>query len=757
MVFLGIWILSIIATAYIADQKKRNVGGYCVLAVFTGPIAVIIVAMLTENYIPSSSSSYQVNNLQDAKEQLLSLKLTLAIQEEKLKELENFINKLFDQPVEVPASKITAPSPEPESILAKAIPISQVQFQESSQPVKNEDMELDFGRNWLSKIGIVVLALGVAFLISYTFKYFGPFLKIAFGYLVAGSLFFAGVKLETQEKLTNFGRALLGGAWAIIYFTTYAMYHFEASQIILSQGLDLFLLSVVVIGMMLHTLKYKSEGMMAITLFVAYLTSTIGHITSFTIISNLILAVLVLFFVYKFQWVKILSFGIMMTYAVHYFWVLPNIMSSVQMTTFLGITPSNCHDLMNLIFLTSYWLIFFVGVHLIGTDDDNGRMRTLALTNIGNIALYSVLAYPLILNMFYDQRFIIFLVDGLIYLALALTMKGLNREKMYLSDIVAAVFMITFSISLKFLPDTSLLLWLIEIPLLLFIGIEFKEKVFNYFSYALSVFVVVRILTLELSEGMQDVNVFGYIWPWYGFICFWASISMAVCFCLTQSAKQNTDANDMDLAFDQVFSFASCFYFSIWLLSLIRSPWVAFSLSMEAWAFLVIGILLELRRFKAYAYLAFISSAVMFFCEQIDVSQNYIACLDVLSFFGVYYAVKYFKEFKPSDLFIEYEEETAFVGGLIILIFAIFKYVFFQWISLSLGMASVALIMIGFMSGNKIERMGGMALLALTLGRVVLVDLSGLDIIFKIITLIVLGVLFLGVSYVYNQFNIEKK
>ena len=66
------------------------------------------------------------------------------------------------------------------------------------------------------------------------------------------------------------------------------------------------------------------------------------------------------------------------------------------------------------------------------------------------------------------------------------------------------------------------------------------------------------------------------------------------------------------------------------------------------------------------------------------------------------------------------------------------------------------LILIGFVGGNKTERMGGRPLLALTLGRVVLVDLSGLDIIFKIVTLIVLGVLFLAVSYVYNRFSIKK-
>ena len=49
-------------------------------------------------------------------------------------------------------------------------------------------------------------------MISYSFKYFGPFLKIAFGYLVGGGLFIAGIKLEVKDKLMNYGRALLGGA-----------------------------------------------------------------------------------------------------------------------------------------------------------------------------------------------------------------------------------------------------------------------------------------------------------------------------------------------------------------------------------------------------------------------------------------------------------------------------------------------------------------------------------------------------------------
>ncbi|MEI8012074.1 MAG: DUF2339 domain-containing protein, partial [Candidatus Omnitrophota bacterium] len=138
-------------------------------------------------------------------------------------------------------------------------------------------------------------------------------------------------------------------------------------------------------------------------------------------------------------------------------------------------------------------------------------------------------------------------------------------------------------------------------------------------------------------------------------------------------------------------------------------------------------------------------------------TQWFIVSCDVLSIFGVYYVVKSIFRQKLSELFFEYEVELVFAAGLILLVVAIHQYIWPQWISLSLGLASVAVILVGFFAGDKPERMGGMVLLALTLGRVVIVDLSGLDIIFKIVTLIILGVLFLGVSYVYTRFGIEKK
>ncbi len=754
--FATLWIASIIATLYIADQKKLGLVGYFFLSLFTGPLAFMIVLLVSSRASQPDLNNYNVPSLDDARRQLRDLQTSLWAQEEKIKQLEILINKLSGPTAEAPLVKVFVPDAKP---AAEVLPSRPIALQDSPVPIKRPDMELDFGRNWLSKIGIAVLALGVAFLISYSFKYFGPFLKIAFGYMVAGGIFYAGIKLEAQEKLKNYGRALLGGAWAITYFTTYAMYHFEASRIISNEFIDLILLSLVVLGMMAHTLRYKSEGMMAVAIFVAYLTSTIGAITSFTVLSTLLLACLILVLVYRFQWVRILSLGIVMTYGIHYVWILPRLFAT-PINTLFDMDPIHYHDAMNFIFLTSYWLVYFTGVHLIRSLKDNDLARSLASTNFANVALYSLLSYPLVLRLFYTQRFIIVLGEGLIYLIAALMMKKTRQEKMYLSDIIAAVFGITFALSLKFLPTSTLLLWLIEIPSLLFVGITFKERIFNYFSYALAVVVAFRLIFLGTLGFMPDIIFLGHHFTWLGFMSFWVCLSMARCFNLTQGFKKDPQCDPIDLGFDQIFSLAACFYLSQCLWSMVHQPWCAFALALEGWFFLAIGRWLGLRRFRAYAYVAFGFSACVFLGEHIHAANGFfkwfIVSVDALSILAVYYSVKYLKHSSPSDLFFEYEEEMAFAVGLLLLIIAIHQYVFFQWISLSLGIASVVLILTGFISGHKIERLGGMALLALTLGRVVLIDLSGLDIIFKIITLIVLGLLFLGVSYIYNRFNMGK-
>ena len=107
MFLITIWIASIIATLYIADQKRRGIVGYFFLSLVTGPLAVLIVLLVSDRKVAPSSHAYEANSLEDAKRQLRDLRSSLYAQEEKIKNLEVMINKLSGSPKIMTAQPVT--------------------------------------------------------------------------------------------------------------------------------------------------------------------------------------------------------------------------------------------------------------------------------------------------------------------------------------------------------------------------------------------------------------------------------------------------------------------------------------------------------------------------------------------------------------------------------------------------------------------------------------------------------------------------
>jgi hypothetical protein len=481
----------------------------------------------------------------------------------------------------------------------------------------------------------------------------------------------------------------------------------------------------------------------------------IGEVSGFTVISLLLLAGLVLFFVYRFRWVEILSLGILLTYTAHYLWLMPGLDPAFG-SGFLRMAEQSLYpDLVSLVFLSCYWLVFLVGTHLVREVDDQ-QVKKLAATNLWNAGLYGVLAYPLIMRLFFSQRYVLVGVVGVVYLVCAGMMKKLGREKLYLADLICGVFALTVTAALKFTPVTGMIVWIIEIPFLIFVARTQNERLYRVMGYVLAVAVALRLCFFETP---MSFNFLGFWWPWYSFMSIWAGISAGVSFCLTRYLKKEGKAGQLDRLFDHFFSFAACWHFVFALWPLVKQPWIALSLSVQGLVFLALSLGLGLRRFRVYAAALLAVAGTLFVLDSIYIVNPFLRSLvvmvNVLPFFIFYYTVRWTARLRTAELFFWHEAGLALASGLVLLVVAIHQYLPRQWGSLGLGFASVVLLLAGLFSGSKTERMGGMVLLALTLGRVVFVDLSGLDLLFKIITLMALGILFLGVSYVYTRFGCD--
>lgn len=146
------------------------------------------------------------------------------------------------------------------------------------------------GMNLFAKIGIVLLVLGFALLGRVALVAMGPGGKVALFYTVAATLLGGGMWFERKERYRLIGRTGIGGGWAMFFFTTYAMHHVAAMQVMSSNVLNSVLLLAVSGAMVTHTLRYRSQLVTGLAFLLAFSTVALTQNTVYALAAGVILA-----------------------------------------------------------------------------------------------------------------------------------------------------------------------------------------------------------------------------------------------------------------------------------------------------------------------------------------------------------------------------------------------------------------------------------------------------------------------------------
>ncbi len=179
----------------------------------------------------------------------------------------------------------------------------------------SQEWEAVVGGNWLNKLGVLVLVIGIALFLGYEFTRVGPGGRVAIGAAVSLTMLLGGVLLERRPLYRIFGRGLIGGGWAALYFTTFAMHAVPAARIIDNAYLATALLLAAALGMILHSLRYRSQAVSGTAYFVAFATLGLSESTPFSVLALIPLAASLLVLAYRFDWHKMAVFGVVATYA----------------------------------------------------------------------------------------------------------------------------------------------------------------------------------------------------------------------------------------------------------------------------------------------------------------------------------------------------------------------------------------------------------------------------------------------------------
>jgi uncharacterized membrane protein len=144
------------------------------------------------------------------------------------------VEESIEEPVEIPLPEekievevakenpIVSQPKEDEPTIETPIPTTK---KEKTFFEKNPDLEKFIGENLMNKIGIIILVLGLGFLVKYAIdkNWINEIGRVAIGIACAGGLL--GIAHKLRKDYKPFSSVLIGGGLALLYFTITLAYH----------------------------------------------------------------------------------------------------------------------------------------------------------------------------------------------------------------------------------------------------------------------------------------------------------------------------------------------------------------------------------------------------------------------------------------------------------------------------------------------------------------------------------------------------
>ena len=366
------------------------------------------------------------------------------------------------------------------------------------------DWEAVIGGKWLNKIGIVVFVIGVALFLGYSLRYMGPLGRVATGVVTSLTLLFGGVLLERVEKYSLFAKPLIGGGWALLYFTGYAAHNIEVSKIIHDPIRGIALLAVIAGGMILHSLKYRSQVVTGIAYFLGFLTVAISPLTGFALVASAILAASLVAILRGTGSSALGLFGVAATYLNHLLWLEYRMGGPAQLvhTDSFWLAQG---------MLVLYWLLFSAFDFVLEPGNDTEEKIGFA-ASLANTVAFLGLSYRQVGIVFPDARYLLTGLTALAYVASSYLLRVLGRHKYHLINASVAVLLIALTFPLK--PPSSPLsqhwlaiAWLLEAAVVLALGSYLKEMVFRMQAYLLSAVALGALFVINLYGTPEPPDV----------------------------------------------------------------------------------------------------------------------------------------------------------------------------------------------------------------------------------------------------------
>jgi hypothetical protein len=358
-------------------------------------------------------------------------------------------------------------------------------------------LEETLGTNWLNKLGIIILVLGVALGGMYELGRLGPGGKVGLSYAVSLALLAGGVMLEKRERYRVLGHTLIGGGWALLFFSTYAMNHVPAMHVMDSETTDLVLMLGVTLAMVAHTLRYRSQLVTGLSFLLAYGTVALSHDDVYSLAAGVILAIGLVSIVIKMGWFELEVFGILSSYLTHAYWLY----------RLLGPEGAQGHAFpeyhASTAILLFYWLIYRISYVIRKVKSPFAEHVSTAAALINTLLLLGVMKFQ---SVNPELAFVALLVIGASEFSFGqLSITKRRREAFIILSVLGAALMIA-AVPFHYSGNNVAILWLIGGEVFLAAGVLMSEVVFRRLGLLTGLLVGLHLAGVDFVQLMSVRN-----------------------------------------------------------------------------------------------------------------------------------------------------------------------------------------------------------------------------------------------------------
>jgi uncharacterized membrane protein len=349
-------------------------------------------------------------------------------------------------PVPLPQSKpLTAPAPSP-------------------LPDKRsvESWEAIIGGAWLNRIGVALLVLGIAFALGYTMTQIGPRGKALVAAAVSLAMIAGGVITERFAAYRYYARGLIGGGWAALYATAYAVHELEATRIVDDPRAGFALLLLVGAGMIVHSLRYGNQGLTAIAYGLGYAAIVLHSISAFTLAAATLLGLGTMLHLLRRNWYAVAAGGMAATYGSLLLWYLRQDSLTLESLR-LGLAA-----------LAVNWIVFLVPDFTGRPRGDLERTGSRALALLNGLAA-SALGYLAWSRIYPDTSWMPLAVLGSVYALTSPILRARDRRLAHEIHTAAASVLLACAAGLGLSLTSATWFWLVEAQVVTLLGIGLRD------------------------------------------------------------------------------------------------------------------------------------------------------------------------------------------------------------------------------------------------------------------------------------------